>query len=348
MIMKCRALLLSLFLPGCLLVGFCFGTLKPFQLFVQNSVEDMVVSKRILVRVELDKSDQYIYKDSLRFSIDVPGIELTSWHASIHPTTQYSLLFKRNKLIYPESFTAEITFTLGDRSLEPEHLPGHVQEHQEHIVDRLTDANMYVACLVYGKDGKNKAQTVMVSCHQHKNHKNHKNHNESKQAGLFSASESFEDEHSHDRRDRQDNGDNNEVRIESLGSEIIFFNELFVVWQKLTEPVKQFIGTSSFFIWYMIVLLLCILFAIKPYFRWMRFVIPVRGIWEKEIKRFLLVLVTSASFYFVSFLVALHIVLYSFACFLLLCSLYYLKETAYSTTFLGKLKIIIGFFCALP
>jgi len=320
MIITYRVFLLYLFLC----FGFCFRAIMPVQLFIQNSLEDMVMSKRIQVRIELDKTDQYIYKDSLRFSIDVPGIELKSWQASIHPTTQYSLLFKRNKLIYPTSFTAEILFNFNGQL--------------EQLREQFPDANMYVACLIYGKDGKNSARTLMVSCYAPKSLY------DNKQTGTSGASELLESKHDHD---QQNHEDRNTIKIEKLGSELLFFNELFIVWKKLTDPVKQFLGSSAFFVWYIILLLLSILFSIKPYFRWMRFIIPFRGIWEKELKRFVWLLVTGASFYFLSSLLELYIILYSFACFLLICSFYYFRETTYSTTFLGKLKIIIGFICAL-
>jgi len=323
----------ALFLVCFVLAGFCSQTLNSFQLFVQNSLDDIVLSKRILVRIELEKTDQYLYKDSLRFSIDVPGIELKSWHASIHPTMQYSLLFKRNKLIYPESFTAEIVFTLGHELSDPLQIP-------EKIVNRLRDANMYVAGLVYGKDGKNSAQTAMVSCYK-KDDKKNGDHSVLAHNNLI-AQDNLERHQDHDYFDDT----LNQETIEQLGSELLFFNELLVVWKKITQPVKQFIGSKSFSIWYMILLVLWVLFLIKRYFRWMRFVIPFRGVWEKEIRRFLGFLVIGASFYWASLLIDLYVILYSFACFLFICSCYYLKQTPNSTTFLGKLKIIIGFFCA--
>lgn len=296
---------------------FIVQTLDAYQLYVQGSIQDMMASKRMHVRIMLDPTEQYIYKDSLRFSIDVPGIELKSWHASINPTQQYSLLFKRNKFVYPESFTAEIIFNAEKQAL-----------------DQVDEANMYVAALVYGKDGKNKANTVMVSLNQKDG------------AGVPEEQKQISDSIMTGTGATEMTDDVKKPIVEELGTEFAFFRELFGIWTRLVAPGKQFIGSRAFFLWYLVLLLVFILFVLKRRYRWLRYVIPFQGVWEKELRRFFGFVVGGASFYFLQFLIPMHIVLYALAVFLLITACYYLKKTPYSETFLGKLKALLGFLLA--
>lgn len=305
------------------MIVLCLGDeLSAVRLQLHTDVDAMIVTRSISVRVEFEPADQSIYKDSLRFSVDKAEIELLSLDVSKQPITHYSLAFKRNKPVYTESFTATITFQAA-----------HIN------AALLADAHIYGAFLVLGKDGKTRPKTLMISLGNHSKHNDHE---------VVQEKKLLEDAFDRDIGivGDADSGQVKKAQAPHLSSDFALIDELCVIWRKLVGGLKSLLSSSFLIKFYCGAIALLVLLYIKRRYRWLRFVVPIGGVWEKEIKRMLFFLLGCLVFLLLSLAISHYLVLYGFAVFLLFSSFFYLKTSVLKGTFLGNLRELLGFLMA--
>ncbi len=118
------------------------------ELVITNDISDIIESKKICARLNLNADDQAIYSNSLIFSIDSPYLEIASWSCSKNPSIQYVHTFKRTKKVYTEPPSYEVLLRFNP-------------EDEKTALKNLCNSSLYASCIVLGKNGISNA-TILV------------------------------------------------------------------------------------------------------------------------------------------------------------------------------------------
>ena len=122
----------------------------------------------------------------------------------------------------------------------------------------------------------------------------------------------------------------------------VMFDKLLVVWNSIVLGLYHFLDSMLFFYAYALIFLIVLLFLFKRFFPTLRYILPFSGMWATEFERFCGFVMLGGVCNFLKYFITKSILLGGLALYFLVISLYYLRPTTYSHTFLGKLKVLIG------
>ncbi len=295
----------------------------PVRLQLTNDCADMLVSKKICIRMVLEAHEQGLYKDLLRFSVDVPSLLLVGWHIMQVPALQYVLSFKRAKKIYNESCGAEFFIDF----------PKDVSTEQR--VKTLTGASFYVSGMILQKDGTNKSFDLSVPLDQ----------------GLSLTQTATGVNLARGVDELLTNTHNNvfipesHKKLISLDEENKSIDRVLTVWRKIAIGLRSLYESEKFILWYLAFLCLCFLLILKKYIRVLKFFIPLWGHPEQELRHLLIWMCLGATIIMFRTKCEESHILLALAIFFVFPALDYIRAS--QVTFWGRCKSLLGFILAM-
>jgi len=282
------------------------------ELQIANDLLDMMIAKNIGLRLKCTGNEEGIIKRGLCFSVDNPKIVLTSWKASLRPIMVFNERFKKSKKTFLSVANFYVLFQID-------------VDRVEYMKKYLMEANIYVSGFVVHKNGCVKPFNLMTPLVP--------------ALKLSVAAQPL----------KQD-----QILVEGaikpspfiptgdFDKEHEWGDRLEVVWKRFVS----FLGhtfTIVTLIWlYAFLIALLLALVLRRYCPWLYFVLPVSGLWQKELQRLLTFLWIAGTVYFASFFIVSRLCIYVGAalCFVGMC---YACSTAKEDYFLGRLKGLIGF-----
>lgn len=298
--------------------------LLPVRLQLTNDCADILVSKKVCIRIVLEEHEQGLYKDMLRFSVDVPSLLLVGWHVVQIPSLQYVLSFKRAKKIYNESCNAEF-FIDFSKNIST-----------EQRIKILSSASFYVSGMILQKDGTNKTFDLSIPLDQQ---------------GL-SLTQTTTGVNVPSGFETLVTGTHSNVfvpethqKLESFDVENRSVDRVLTVWRKIVTGLRSLYESEGFILWYLVFLSLCLLLILKKYVRVMRFFIPLWGYPEQELRRLLIWICLGATIVMFRTKCKESHILLALAIFFVFPALDYI--CASQETFWGRFKSLLGFVLAM-
>jgi len=123
--------------------------LQALSVEITNDFDDMVLSKKIWVRLSFDEKVRGVVKNSLQFSVDHMPMRLISWHPLPHAVKVFSESFKRTKALFTDSFTGWLSFSCDEKNIEK-------------LKNDLSDVHLYLSCFIMSKKGTVQPWTAHV------------------------------------------------------------------------------------------------------------------------------------------------------------------------------------------
>ena len=285
-----------------------FVCVNAVDIQIANDFSNILSTETISLRFNLSAEDQAVYKEFLRFSIDLDNVELKNWHALIRYTEQYIPLFRQNKKLYSDSFNIEINLRLWRKGAV-------VTE------EYLKKANLYVVCVVLNKRGENVSYNVVLPLWT--------GDTEKKEVPVVAVENV-------DKQKDQEVLEHEEVEVVSRGE--IVWSGLTSVYDSLLLGFKNFLKSAFFGKFYVLLWMLVLLFCLgRLFFSW-----PLIEFW-----RFIFFLWLISSFYFMQFIFSLSALLLIFSVVCLAIAVYCLRLTRKPETFGEKFKNLIGLILAI-
>ncbi len=295
-------------------IALCMS-LSAYALDVQVAHEliDMTVNKKISLQLTLAHDERGIYKHACSFSIDNPNIKLLSWHATTPSERVYSPAFKKTKKMFVGSCMINV---MSD-------VPGDLQEQYRTL---FADTNVHFAGLIAYNDGKVRPFNIVLPL-------NHDKH-EIKTTSSYKKPDQI--------------SDNNNKQPEFLPTpdfekEMVFITMLGDLWARLIAWIECHISWWLLIKLYFVLLFIWLLLIAKHRYRWVRYIMPLSGAWEKEIGRLLIFSFIGIGLYALNHFLPTYRILYLLAmlCFCMMCYAYVFPKK--ETSFLERLKGLIGF-----
>jgi len=283
----------------------------PVSLSILNDVEHMMLQRSISINISLNSTEQALYYDSLRFSLDVPDIELISWHAVQKPTLEYISSFKQNRKVYLDSATIKINFShYGQNDIVA-------------LKDLLTEARLYVACLVVNQAGSNRSITVGVPLApqptENKNRMSNKQFSKSiALKRVLPGHKPFDDQ------------------------EDQFLTALHEAWRGMILGIYRALASPRFFQWYWLLfawVLFLMLARFVPFLTWS---VAVQNAWLIEMQQLSYVAFLGSSFYVMRSWLSDALLLFLFVGFCLLVGVSYVRDKQGVSELLGKIRFMLG------
>jgi hypothetical protein len=303
------------FVTVLLWIVFSIRLLEAVDIQVANDFSNIVSTEIISLRFNLAPEDQAIYKEFLRFSIDLDNVELKNWHALTEPTEQYVPLFRQNKKLYSESFSIEINLRLWRKGSAV-------------TAENLKKANLYVVCVALDKRGENVTYNVVLPLWTEVvvgegEHVVAENRDDSKSQKV---AKDYDDK----------TVDRNSESAPTRGE--ILLDELNSIYLSLLKGLKNFLSSAFFVKFYILLWMLLLLFCFgKLFFSW-----PLVEAW-----RFIIFLWLSSSFYYMQSFFSLPILLSFFSAMCLVAAVYCLSLTRKPETLGEKFKNLLGLILAI-
>jgi len=301
-----------------------FAVLSPVRavaIEVTNDSASMVTSKNIWMLVKMSPGEQGIFKQGLCFSVDNPSICLSSWKSSVNSTLVYNQAFhKTGRMFLPGS---ALSLRLSDKSVRSDQLGA-----------CLAQSHVYVHGLVALKSGKVKPFSVKVPL----------GHSWWPVSAQTTTTVAMNAAHVVGCPVAQTT-----VKPLTLKPVVDVLQELTVVeklaslWSGLTGVVRHVLAFALFWHWYAMVVGLWVLLTLKRRYHWLRFVVPLSGSWEREVRRGLFFVGLLGMVRMSAWWLPVHVSLFM-AAFLCCGGMCYASLTPpFEETFLGRLKGLIGF-----
>jgi hypothetical protein len=290
------------------------------NIVLSSEADDIVLNKKIWLRFNFGPQDYGIIKNSLQFSINNGNVALLSWHPLVAPVRVFSQAFKKNRRMFTDSFTGWLAF-----------------EGAPDVVRRkilLADANVCVSCLVENKDGHVVPYNVMLSLIKNTTEIPCAHH-EKVMVAL---------------NDRTHNGSDLPIQpiitwasVTNLESDYEPIDKLSGSWQRLMDWFKA--PVQWHLLWWLNVCaaFLFLILLLSRRYRLLRFVVPVGGLWAKELRNVcVFILVTSLCIWLYT---RFHSAYMLYGLSGLCCGgmFYAFVTPPYDDVFLGRLKSLVGF-----
>jgi hypothetical protein len=288
---------------------------------VTNDPATMVTSKNIWMLVKLSDQEQGIFKQGLCFSVDDPSICLSSWRSSLNPTLVYNQAFHRTgRMFLPGS---ALSIHLNDKALRADQLGA-----------CLAQSHVYVHGLVALKSGKVKPFSVKVPL----------GHSWWPETAQTTATVAMNVPQAVNCPTVQATIKPPSLKpVADVLQELTVVDSLVRLWVGLTGLVHHMLALALFWHWYAIVIGIWALLALKRRYHWLRFIVPLSGSWEREVRRGLLFVGLLGVVRMSAWWLPVHFCLYAAA---VLCGggmCYASLTPPFEETFLGRLKGLIGF-----
>ncbi len=294
-----------------------FSCICALNVSFDNSLANMMERKTFTLRVELDEFDAGVYHESLRFSIDVAGIELKQWHASIEPVQGEGSLSRNTGTLYKRPFSVDIFFS------------GEAEDEITLEERDFSGCNVYVSCLLQGRDGRNYSKSLAVPFPKNEQHllahSQQPVHVAQAQQSAYQTEDASWKE--------LETPDDEEKRI---------FDQLVLLFGQVALLMKRVLTSDLFACFY---ILLFAFFCIKGLRRWIPQVANMlpRGLINYHRGRiFLRYVMFGGVFYILQVYLPDDLLLMFLACFFFIFGIFCIRPTAYSSTFMGKLKLVLG------
>lgn|GEM_PF-4438157 len=335
---------------------FYWISLEPFSIVVTNGILDIQESKKICVRLLLENDEKFIYKDTIRFSIDVPDIALTYWTPSIHSTHKYIPSFRRGQKIYTESFSGELTIDFVTKDIVGQK-------------KSLEMASIYVAAVV----GKDRDISSPVNSFASLNSGVKKLSFSSSFTGVSQMF--FSDSLSSTLTDTlQSNlgltlsntlSDTISIALSLTGTwakKILLApcvltrtiissskiedlsNRFLILWRTLMHKLREQAESFWWLKWYLILTVFLILLIIKIFYRPVIYIIPLWGRLEIETRYFILLIWGTGTLLWLRFIIPEYLIFFVLGFYFIPFAFYYIR--APQDKFSGRLKSLIGFILA--
>lgn len=290
--------------------------LSPLRLKLVDNVDDIITEKKVTVRFEFDQDDTAVYNDSMRFSIDSATIELKSWRGTLPPLSEYVPLFRKNKLVYMNSFDVIIAldFTNQDKGRKR---------------TTLQESNLYLACLTLSKDGKNRSKNLVVSLA--------KPTVDIQVSGDQAARTILPEER---KIIATVQSEERKIILPSLQEDTVF-DQLFDYGRELIAKLHDFFESEAFMMLYLSLLCMLCFFLVMRIFS-LGQALLYNAAWKKELIQIVSLTWVTFSFYFLTMFLATYLVLLLLAIFFLIVGISYLKDKYAKDSFLTKIRTVIG------
>jgi hypothetical protein len=107
-------LLLHIYSPGVLAL----------DIKLLSSPADIAATSKAFVRFNLSPQDSALFKETIKISSDNTALQIVKWNILTQATNKYFSAFRKNKRIFTESCTAQITVAINDhtKAFEQTHL----------------------------------------------------------------------------------------------------------------------------------------------------------------------------------------------------------------------------------
>ncbi|MBS1987629.1 hypothetical protein JST56_01405 [Candidatus Dependentiae bacterium] len=81
-----------------------------------SSSAEIAATNKAFVRFDLSPQDSALFKDTIKISSDNTTLQVIKWNMLEQPTSKYFSAFRKNKRIFTQSCTAQITVAINDHS----------------------------------------------------------------------------------------------------------------------------------------------------------------------------------------------------------------------------------------
>ena len=298
------------------------GLLSAFNLYITNDNTDMINCKKICVRLSFEPGEAALYRDTFCISVDTPDLELKGWRTMAQSPVVYAEGFKKSKRLFTESFNLEILIDFDKTS----------KQEQGAVFNK---SHLSISSLVLTKDGKNKAENVIVPLKV-------ENIVEGIVPTIFVAQLASEYASTllpYQKSFEFFNRNKQIVRKQEV-SEVLVIDRTKGLWRDLRINIDDLIGSISFYKWYIILWVLFLLLFLCWFYPVFRFVIPLSARWRRELFVFVMVLLLVLTWQLMRGHFAPYVWYGGLSAFCVPVSIYYLWGG--TATFLDRCKILIG------
>ena len=293
--------------------------LNAFDVTVTNTMANIITHQKIRLRIRLNETEQGLFHDTLRFSIDAPTIALEHWQASIQPTAIHHRSSRYPRPAYTESFFATIAISATKDALS-----------------KLELATICVASFVLTKDGKIKAETTTtpLSTALHD------------VCTTPTLSPIANDQTLSDTRHTPASIPA-PLPTNKLLSEFSVIDGLAALWYGLIEFCLGVLRWHFLWLVYLALLLLYIVLRLNKETSTIPYLPRLSPRWNAELSRICFWLLTGLTLYYVHGWFTAAWGWFAAAVFMLSASCFYSASVGKPRTFFEKLKLLIGFICGL-
>lgn len=136
---------LIFFLAYQLLLLIFSPALHALDIKLLSSPADILATNKAFVRFDLSPQDSALFKDTIKISSDNTAFQVIKWNILAQPISKYFSAFRKNKRIFTESCTAQITVAVND------HMSAFEQTH------------LHIAGIFGRTDGKNYPYSFVIA-----------------------------------------------------------------------------------------------------------------------------------------------------------------------------------------
>lgn len=291
---------------------------KAFDTTVTNSITDIVARQKIQLRIRLDATEQGIFHDTLRFSVDTPSISLNGWRTSVQPISNH-LSGKYARPLYAESFFATLAISVPKSSLP-----------------KLASASICVASFVLTKEGKICAKTVTTPLG-----------NESQKDAIETTSTVLSNMQTTTDNKPYQSSTPSPLPTHKLLKEFSVVDGLSTLWYSLIGICLGILRWRFLWIVHLGLLMLYILFHFKLRNNGLQHLLPFSPRWDMELRRGCAWLIAGITLYHIQDWFSAAWGWFIATAFMLAATCYYSTGVHKPRTFLEKLKLLVGFVCGL-
>ena len=290
--------------------------LSSLQLRLVDTIDEIIAGKKITVRFEFDHNDMAVYNDSMRFSVDSAIIELKSWRGIIPPVSEYVPLFRKNKLVYMNSFDINIMLDFTNQNKDKQRVT-------------LQESNLYLACLILSKDGKNRSKNLVVALA--------KPTADAQLSDVQTAKTMVSKKHKIAVTTQSEEARSS---IPSLQDDTIF-DRLFDYGREFIAKLYDFFESETFMLVYLSLFFMVCFFVVMRMFS-LGQALLYNAAWKKELIKVFSLTWGAFSFYFLTIFLAVYLVLLLLAIFFFVTGIFYLKDKYVKESLLTKIRTVIG------
>ena len=299
-----------------LVIIFCgVHFLHALEVTILSTPQKSALGKNIQVAFALSSQELGFLKHTLQFSVDRDDMVLTAWNSAMQAQDVFVPAFKKSIKVVTQSSQGVLLFDSGAKS-------------GEQRFACLQQASLTVSCLVVRKDGSIKPFLTVIPLRKQGRAR------KPREGSALAVSQI-------------ESGEIKTIpgiEVPNFDKDFEFINQLHVLWLRLSDFCMDVLQRMSSVWWMLGMLVLFALLTLRGRYRFLRFVVPVRGWWALETKVALLFCLSLGVLYGVRGLFDHAYVFYALAGLSCIGMLYAFTTPPYHETFLGRLKNLVGFF----
>lgn len=302
----------------------CQVNVWPLSIYITNDTADMVSARKICARLSFDPDDAAIYKDTLCLSVDAPELELKGWRTPAQAPVLYVANFKKNKRLFTESFNLEILIDFDEKDRKKQ-------------LKVLGESYLSISSLLLTKDGKNKAENVIVPLKTSEPLEDFSLTMTTTSLGLLSHYTSTLLPY---QRSFDVFAATKHFIYKNNANEILVIDRTKDLWSVMRQQFGKIVDSFSFYKWYSVLWIILLLLLLRLFYPVFRFIVPLSSLWYREVVLLICILLFVSSWWLLRAFVAPSLWYGVLAVLCVPGGCYYLWGG--TETFLDRLKVLLG------